>query len=109
MFRLATLLLTAAISFCSVASVKVSIAWGPCPPDEGGGGPVNKWDCASVQLPMDYSDPSKGNVTSFVRRGYVDQPTPNAVFIFFGGPGTLYSSYCFNLFSTLFSNIYMFL
>jgi hypothetical protein len=69
--------------------------WKACPNDPGVMGPTwpkvnQKWECATLNPPMDYLNPSSTKVTSFVRRAYSPTqkgPTKKALFIILGGPG----------------------
>jgi len=61
------------------------IEWGECPPDQDTSSFT--MTCANVTLPLNYDDPSMGNVTAFVRRFYVEQPTNSSIWMIAGGPG----------------------
>jgi pimeloyl-ACP methyl ester carboxylesterase len=64
-----------------------AIEWGPCPEGQIYEGTFSIWDCAFLNFPMDRSDLTKGNVTSFVRRGYATEPTGKSMWGIAGGPG----------------------
>jgi pimeloyl-ACP methyl ester carboxylesterase len=70
-----------------------AINWGTCPEGQLYDGILNKWDCAFLTFPLDRDDPSKGNVTSFVRRGYATTPTGKAMWGIAGGPGISTSTF----------------
>ena len=69
--------------------------WKACPNDPGVMGPTwpnvnQKWECAMLNPPMDYSNSSSPKVPSFVRRAHSKKltgPTNKALFIILGGPG----------------------
>jgi len=66
----------------AAAAATTVVDWGRCPPGQSGN------DCASLQLLLDPTDPTKGNVTGFVRRFYSGSTaTANSLWMFAGGPG----------------------
>lgn len=63
-----------------------AIDWVACPPEQLTYA-SNTWDCAYLEYDLDRTDPSKGKVTSFVRRGYVGSPGGKSIWGINGGPG----------------------
>jgi pimeloyl-ACP methyl ester carboxylesterase len=70
-----------------VSAAADEIFWTTCPEGQIYEGSMNKWDCANLTFPMDRDDPAKGNVTSFVRRGYASVPGKKSSWGLAGGPG----------------------
>lgn len=62
-----------------------TIKWTTCPP----GQPTSSYkiDCANLTFPLNYNNPSMGNVTAFIRRQYVNKPTKSGLWAVAGGPG----------------------
>jgi hypothetical protein len=74
----------AASAFQSVGSDQ-TIVWGECPPNQDT--TSFTMTCANLTFPLNYEDLSMGNVTAFVRRFYVNEPTDSGIWMVAGGPG----------------------
>jgi pimeloyl-ACP methyl ester carboxylesterase len=86
---LATARPVAAASLLTLLSASVqAIEWGACPDGQIYEGTFGIWDCAFLEFPLDRNDAAKGNVTSFVRRGYMNSPTEVSSWGIAGGPGS---------------------
>ena len=72
---------------CSIVYAN-TIVWGPCPVSQQLPGVNYLRECANLTFPLNWQDPSAGNVTSFVRRSYTGSlPTSDSVWLIQGGPG----------------------
>lgn len=80
------LALTGLFLLSNVVEDVAAIDWVTCPPEQINAA-GSTWDCAYLEFDMDRADPSKGKVTSFVRRGYVGSPGAKSVWGINGGPG----------------------
>jgi pimeloyl-ACP methyl ester carboxylesterase len=61
------------------------IQWGKCP--SGQMTSSFNMDCANLTFPLNYNNPTMGNVNAFIRRQYVNNPTSSAIWCLAGGPG----------------------
>lgn len=81
----ATFLICLYLGLISCNQAAQMINWSTCPP----GQPTSSYiiECANLTFPLNYNDHKMGNVTAFIRRQYVYNPTDSGVWLVAGGPG----------------------